>query len=336
MHLALVTDAWYPQINGVVRTLARIKQELESLGLQVTIISPQDFKTIPCPTYPEIRLALAPGRMVRKRLRALSPDAIHIATEGPLGWAARGYCLKHNFPFTTSYHTRFPEYVSARIPVPSSWGYRVMRWFHGPSKGVMVATKSLRKDLESKGFSNIVDWTRGVDTELFHPRQESVLDLPRPIYLYVGRVSVEKNIGAFLDLELEKGTKVVVGDGPQLSELKKTYPDVVFTGAKEGEELSRHFASGDIFVFPSKTDTFGLVLLEAMASGLPVAAYPVTGPLDVVDGFGVGALDNDLAYAIKRAIVIPKERCRAHAMTYSWEACAQQFLGNLAPRTAES
>jgi len=331
MRILIVTDAWFPQVNGVVRTLDRVRTELLALDHKVEVISPDQFRTFPCPTYPEIRLAFLPQRRMMEIVRQFAPCAIHIATEGPLGIAARGLCLKHNWPFTTSYHTRFPEYVSARVPVPTSWGYRFMRWFHGPSSGVMVATPSLQRELEDRGFTNIRAWTRGVDLDLFHDHTGSEMDFPRPIHLYVGRVAVEKNIGAFLDMPIEHGTKVVVGDGPQLSELKRRYPAVKFLGAKHGEDLARHYSSADVFVFPSRTDTFGLVLLEALASGVPVAAYPVTGPLDVIGDSGVGVLDEDLGSAAKRALAIEGATCRAHAETYSWTACAELFADYLAP-----
>ncbi|MEM7121557.1 MAG: glycosyltransferase family 1 protein [Pseudomonadota bacterium] len=335
MRIAIVTDAWFPQVNGVVRTLSRVKRELQTMDHAVTVISPDLFTNLPCPTYPEIRLAVLPGRGVRLRLDEAAPDAIHIATEGPLGWAARGYCRRRGQPFTTSFHTRFPEYVHARSGIPPGWLYRLLRRFHGAGEGIMVATRTIRRDLETRGFDNIRDWTRGVDTELFRPRElisetTSLTSLPRPIHLYVGRVAVEKNIGAFLALDLP-GSKVVVGDGPQRKQLAGEHPNVVFTGAKHGEELARHYADADVFVFPSRTDTFGLVLLEAMAAGVPVAAYPVPGPLDVVDGSGAGVLHDDLKTAATEALAIPRETCRDHAMTYSWQRCAQQFLDNLAP-----
>lgn len=331
MRIALVTDAWFPQVNGVVRTLSRVREELLALDHEIEVVSPERFRTVPCPTYPEIRLAVLPGRRLGRLLEACAPEAIHLATEGPLGWAARAWCRRHAKPFTTSYHTRFPEYVSARAPVPTSWGYAVMRRFHGASSGIMVATPGLKRELEERGFAQVRQWSRGVDTELFRPRNDPALDLPKPVYLFVGRVSVEKNIEAFLKLDLPVGTKLVVGDGPQLPELRKRYPQTVFAGVKHGEELARHYASADVFVFPSKTDTFGVVMLEAAASGLPIAAFPVPGPLDVVDGHGIGVLDDDLDYAIERALAIPPERCRAHALKFSWKACAEQFLENLEP-----
>ncbi len=332
MRVAMITDAWYPQINGVVRTLGRVRDELTAEGHSVAVVSPADFKTFPCPTYPEIRLAISPGRGVARLLEAADPQAIHVPTEGPLGMAARRYCLRRGLPFTTSYHTRFPEYLSARAPIPLTWGYRFMRWFHRPSAGVMVATPSLKRELGGRGFDTLKQWSRGVDLSLFRPRPEEapILDLPKPVFLYVGRVAVEKNIEAFLKLELP-GSKLVVGDGPQLESLRKAYPAAHFVGAKEGENLARHYVLGDVFVFPSRTDTFGLVLLEAMASGLPVAAYPVTGPLDVVGAEGPGVLDEDLGKAARAALDIDPCRARAYAEGFSWQACAQQFLGYLAP-----
>ena len=332
MHLALVTDAWAPQVNGVVRTLQRTKAELERLGHQVDTISPDQFRTIPCPTYPEIRLALWPGRKVYRELDALKPDAIHISTEGPLGRAARAWCLKRRLPFTTAYHTRFPEYVAARFAVPLGWTYGIVRRFHAPAARVMVATQSIESELIERGFANISRWTRGVDLDLFRPDEAAALDLPRPIHLYVGRVAVEKNIGAFLDLKLP-GSKVVIGDGPQLVALKAQYPDVHFLGAKHGADLARHVAAGDVFVFPSLTDTFGLVMLEAMACGLPVAAFPVAGPKDVVREGEVGALDWDLAKAVERALTLSRAACRRYAQDFSWETATRQFLSNLAPVT---
>lgn len=332
MKIALVTDAWFPQVNGVVRTLSRVKQELEAMGHAMEVIAPPAFRTLPCPTYPEIRLALLQGGKVGRLLAASGAEAIHIATEGPLGLAARRWCLRRGLPFTTSYHTRFPEYVSARAPVPTAWGYRVMRWFHRPSAGVMVATQSLRDELAGRGFANIKPWTRGVDLELFRPRPaaEAPYDLPRPVFLYVGRVAVEKNIEAFLALDLP-GSKLVVGGGPQLESLRKRFPQAHFVGPKQGEELARHYAAADVFVFPSLTDTFGLVVLEALASGLPVAAYPVTGPKDILVGSGAGALDQDLRQAALAALALDRGKARPHAERFSWPATAALFLDNLAP-----
>jgi glycosyltransferase involved in cell wall biosynthesis len=330
MRILIVTDAWAPQINGVVRTLMRTRQEVEGLGHPVRVISPDLFTNLPCPTYPEIRLAVLPGRRLTRMIDDFQPCAIHISTEGPLGQAARRYCIKRRLPFTTAYHTRFPEYVRARMAVPVGTTYRLLRRFHARSSGVMVATRSIERELTARGFHNIRHWSRGVDTELFRPRDKGYIDAPRPIHLYVGRVAVEKNIKDFLDLDLP-GSKLVVGDGPLLPALRRKYPDVRFVGAKQGEELAAHYAAADVFVFPSRTDTFGLVLLEALASGLPVAAYPVPGPLDIVDGTGVGALDDDLAAAAQRAISIAPADCRALALKYTWRASAEQFVENLRP-----
>jgi glycosyltransferase involved in cell wall biosynthesis len=331
MRILLVSDAWAPQVNGVVRTLQEVKRECEALGHRVEVISPDLFRTVPCPTYPEIRLALRPGRAIGRQIDAVRPDRVHIATEGPLGLAARRQCLRRRLPFTTSYHTRFPEYVHARFPVPLALAYAWVRWFHRSSAAVMVATRSIRRDLEARGFDKIADWCRGVDTELFRPDREPALQLPRPVHLYVGRVAVEKNLEAFLAMPIGAGSKLVVGDGPQLAQLQARYPDVHFAGAKFGEDLARHYASGDVFVFPSRTDTFGLVLLEALASGLPVAAYPVPGPLDVIGDSGCGVLDQELARASARALEITRTRCRAYALQFSWRRCAEQFLQNLRP-----
>jgi glycosyltransferase involved in cell wall biosynthesis len=330
MRILLASDAWAPQVNGVVRTLQRVRQECEALGHRFEVVSPDQFRTLPCPTYPEIRLALRPGRRIAARLRGFQPDCVHIATEGPLGLAARRRCLKQGLRFTTSYHTRFPEYVNARLPVPLAVGYAWLRWFHRPSQGVMVATRTLRRDLEARGFRSLRDWSRGVDTALFRPDHAPALELPRPVHLYVGRVAVEKNLDAFLALPLA-GSKLVVGDGPALAELKARYPAVHFTGARFGLELARHYVCGDVFVFPSRTDTFGLVLLEALASGVPVAAYPVPGPLDVIGSSRAGVLDEDLGRAVTAALRVPRARCRAHAETFSWRRSAQQFLANLVP-----
>ncbi|HXQ42218.1 MAG TPA: glycosyltransferase family 1 protein [Candidatus Udaeobacter sp.] len=330
MRIVIVSDAWLPQVNGVVRTLMRTIDELASLGHQTQVVSPDLFHSIPCPTYPEIRLALKPSRHLTQLIDSFQPCAIHIATEGPLGIAARRYCLRRKLPFTTAFHTRFPEYVRARIGLPLSVGYAALRRFHAPSHGVMVSTSSLEQDLASRGFRKLKRWTRGVDTDLFRLRDKSFLDLPRPIYLYVGRIAVEKNIEAFLGLDLP-GSKLVVGGGPRMAELARRHPDVRFAGPRQGEDLARHYAASDVFVFPSRTDTFGLVILEALASGLPVAAYPVPGPLDVINGAEVGFLDEDLASAARKALAIPAQRCRDYALQFSWRRSAEQFLANLQP-----
>ena len=330
MNIAVVSDAWYPQINGVVRTLDRVRQELTGLGHDITMVSPDLFRSFPCPTYPEIRLAMASPARLAPMLDDKGIEAVHIATEGPLGWAARRLCLRRGWPFTTSFHTRFPEYVQARSGIPPSWLYALLRKFHAPASGVLVATESLCQELEGRGFGNVRRWSRGVDTDLFQPYEDKLYDAPRPIFINVGRVAVEKNIEAFLRLDLP-GSKVVVGDGPQLARLRKDYPEVIFTGAKTGEDLARHYAAADVFVFPSRTDTFGLVLLEALAAGLPVAAFPVPGPLDVINGSPVGVLDEDLCGAAVRALEIPRGACRDYALGFSWQRCAQQFLSYVMP-----
>jgi glycosyltransferase involved in cell wall biosynthesis len=328
MQILLVTDAWLPQVNGVVRTLSTLSRHLQALGHNVSLLTPDRFSSVPCPSYPEIRLALPPPGAVARIIEEVWPAAIHIATEGPLGLIARRACRRRGYPFTTSFHTRFPEYVHARWSVPLSWTYGFLRWFHRPATRVMVATPSVEAALRERGFTRIGRWSRGVDTGLFRPRDKSFLPYPRPISLYVGRLAVEKSVEDFLRLDLP-GTKVVVGDGPQLPALRRDYPAAVFVGAKHGEELACHYAAADVFVFPSRTDTFGLVLLEALASGVPVAAYPVPGPLDVIDGSAAGCLDEDLGAAAHRALEIAPETCLAHAQTYSWENSTRQFLGNL-------
>ena len=335
MHLLLVTDAWFPQINGVVRTLSTVVETLRADGHRVDMITPDRFPTVPLPSYPEIRLALMPGRRVAAQIDAARPDAVHIATEGPLGGAARRHCLRRGLPFTTSFHTKFPEYIRARIGLPVRWSYAWLRRFHAPAERVMVATPTIRRELAAWGIANTVLWSRGVDTDLFRPRPAgeappAMRESRRPISLYTGRVAVEKNVAAFLDCPLE-GTKVVIGDGPQASALKSRYPDVRFLGAKHGEDLARHFAAADLFVFPSRTDTFGLVMLEALASGVPVAAYPVPGPLDVIADAPVGCLDESLDRAAARALAIDREACRAYALDFSWKRCADLFLSHLAP-----
>ncbi len=334
MKILIATDAWEPQINGVVRTYQRVHEELLLQGHDIVFITPKDYKTVPCPTYPEIRLSLVFGAQMKKRLIANNPDVVHIATEGPIGWAMRSACLQTKTPFTTAYHTRFPEYIAKRFPLPVSFLYRIIRRFHSKAGGTMVATKSLKKELFERGFTNLLEWTRGVDTSLFHP-QSCRLYGNDNVALYVGRVAVEKNLESFLDLEF-KGQKVVVGDGPSLSDLKEKYKDVIFTGAKTGKELAQCYSSADIFVFPSLTDTFGIVMLEAMASGLPVAAYPVTGPIDVVNEGITGALDEDLGRAVSRALSLDREKCREQALKYSWAQCAELFIENLKHSIAQN
>jgi glycosyltransferase involved in cell wall biosynthesis len=338
MRILLATDAWEPQVNGVVRTLTRVAKELRDMGHQVEVISPDQFKTFPLPTYAEIKVAIGVYEPVQERFKAFEPEAIHIATEGPIGLAARRICVEWKLPFTTSYHTRFPEYVSARLPLPLAAGYAYMRWFHKPSGRLMVATPTMRDELSQHGFRNISAWSRGVDTETFRPRAKGELDvfegLARPIFLYVGRVAVEKNIDAFLALDLP-GTKVVVGPGPQLDELRAKHPQVVFRGARSGEDLSAHFACADVFVFPSLTDTFGLVILEAMASGTPVAAYPAPGPIDIIPNSGAGVLAASATEGLREACLeclkLDRKAVRAFAEKFSWRACAEDFVRNLQP-----
>lgn len=329
MRVALATDAWYPQTNGVVRTLTETKRCLEDLGHEVLVVSPADFRSIPMPSYPEIRLALRPGPALRRRLDAFSPHTIHVATEGPVGLAARRYCLRRRLDFTSSYHTQFPRYVRIRVPIPERVTYRYLRWFHSPAVRTMVPTPAIKALIEGHGFRHVVRWGRGVDTDLFHPDRRLELGGEKPILMYMGRVAVEKNIRAFLDLD-QPGTRYVVGDGPALAALKGEYPDVIFTGARYDEELAATVAGADVFVFPSLTDTFGLVLLEAMACGVPVAAFPVNGPVDVVAP-GTGCLDEDLGMAIQGALRLDRAACRAYAETRSWAAASAQFAGHLTP-----
>jgi glycosyltransferase involved in cell wall biosynthesis len=329
LKILIVSDAWFPQVNGVVRTLSTVKKELEAVNHQVRMITPDQFKSIPCPTYREIRLATNAGPLLPRMIDEFEPSAIHIATEGPLGFLARRYCLKRGYPFTTSFHTRFPEYLQMRFAIPPSIVYRFLRWFHAPASKTLT-TPPMIEELKSRGFGRLAAWSRGVDTALFRPRPQEFLNEARPVFLYIGRVAVEKNIEAFLRLNLP-GSKVVVGDGPQLEHLKRTFPEVRFVGDKQGEELARYYAAGDVFVFPSRTDTFGLVLLEALSSGVPVAAFPVCGPLQVLNGSGTGVMDEDLGKAALQALSIPREKCRDYALQYSWAACADQFLSNLHP-----
>ncbi|MGN8157773.1 glycosyltransferase family 4 protein [Salinisphaera sp. RV14] len=330
MKIALVSDAWHPQINGVVRTLSTVLDELTRLGHEVTLITPDRFMSLPCPGEPEIRLALATATQVGRRLAEARPESIHIATEGPLGQAARRYCRRQGLVFTSSYHTHFPQYLEMRMGVPRRLTFAFMRRFHAAAKQVLVTTDTLADELATHGITHTVLWPRGVDARAFAPRDDAMaVDGPKPVMVYVGRVAVEKNIGDFLDLDVP-GTKVVVGDGPQLAELKRRYPDVVFAGWQTGEDLARWYAAGDVFVFASRTDTYGLVLLEALASGLPVAAYPVPGPADVLGHAPhVACLDDDLATAVRGALTLSPEDARAFALDYSWAACAQRFVDHV-------
>ncbi|WP_028534737.1 glycosyltransferase family 4 protein [Paludibacterium yongneupense] len=331
MRILIVTDAWRPQVNGVVRTLTETSLELTRLGHVVEMITPLLFKTLPCPTYPDIRLSLFPFRRVARLIREFAPEAIHIATEGPLGMAARRVCLREKLSFTSAYHTRFPEYIHARLRLPLSISYAWMRRFHNASSAVMVPTPSIAEALQARGFDNVVLWSRGVDTTLFSPGPRERLDESMaPRFIYIGRVAVEKNIEAFLKLDLP-GSKWVIGDGPLLPRLMRQYPDVHFAGVFPQAELARFYRAGDVFVFPSLTDTFGLVLLEAMACGTPVAAFPVPGPLDVVGTSGGGVLDTDLRRACLQALELDRDQVRRVAEGFSWAAAARQFERHLCP-----
>ena len=330
MRIMIITDAWEPQVNGVVRTLKQTRTELIGMGHQVDMITPQEFKTIPCPTYPDISLSLFPAKKLAERIKGFAPDAMHIATEGPLGLAARAYGVRNHLPFSTAYHTRFPEYVQARTKIPVGITYRFLRWFHKPSMAVMAPTIVVKNDLEKFGFTNVVLWSRGVDLNVFKMQLSKVLNSAHPIYLYVGRVAIEKNINAFLEINLP-GSKWIVGDGPALASIKQRYPEINYLGVLDQAELATVYAAADVFVFPSKTDTFGLVLLEAMACGLPVAAYPVTGPIDVLGKSNAGAMHEDLRETCLQALKIPRERAREHAEKFSWRAATEQFESHLKP-----
>ncbi len=329
MRIMIVTDAWKPQVNGVVRTLDSTSQHLRKMGHEVELITPQGCRSMPCPTYNEISLALSPSRLVKNTVEQFQPEVIHIATEGPLGWSARRFCKNQNLQFTTSFHTQFPEYIHARTRIPTHWTYRVLRRFHSLARQVMVTTFSMEKKLQAEGFKNLASWSRGVDTHLFHPHSRSYMG-SKPNLLYVGRVAVEKNLEAFLSMDID-ASKIVVGDGPQLSYLRAKYPDVLFAGAKFGEDLVHYYSMADAFVFPSRTDTFGLVMLEALACGTPVAAYPVEGPIDVIQSSEVGCLDKDLKKATIMALQKSRKRCRQYALNFSWEKCTKQFFNNLLP-----
>jgi glycosyltransferase involved in cell wall biosynthesis len=327
MRVLVATDAWKPQVNGVVRTLQSLAESARGLGASVDFLTPEGFSSLPLPTYPGLRVALPSAREIARRIDQAEPDAIHIATEGSIGYVTRRYCMQRGLPFTTSYTTRFPEYISARAPIPESWSYAVLRGFHAPAAVTMVSTASLMTELASRGFKHLGLWTRGVNTDLFRPERAITLDLPRPIFVSMGRVAVEKNLEAFLSLDLP-GSKVVIGEGPQEAELRRRFPDVIFRGELLGETLAAHVAAADVFVFPSKTDTFGVAQLEALACGVPVAAYPVTGPKDVIGGQPIGVLDNDLRAACLGALKVSRAACRDFALTRSWQVSARQFLGH--------
>jgi glycosyltransferase involved in cell wall biosynthesis len=328
MRILIATDAWRPQVNGVVHTLEATAHAAKSLGADVSFLTAEGFPTVGLPSYPGIRIALPRAREIARRISVVRPDAVHVATEGPIGYFVRRFCLARRLPFTTSLHTRFADYLAARWPIPPDWTWAWMRWFHNAGRGTMVSTASLANELRSHGFNNVLRWPRGVDSALFRPDRTRDLGLKRPVFLTVGRLAVEKNIDAFLALDLP-GTKVVVGDGPARPALECRYRNAVFLGTKHGAELAAIYASADVFVFPSRTDTFGLVLLEALASGLPVAGFPVAATQDVVGAAPVAVLDNDLRAACLGALTIPRQACRQYAETMTWDASAQAFLGNL-------
>jgi glycosyltransferase involved in cell wall biosynthesis len=328
MRVLIATDAWHPQVNGVVRTLTTVAKNVPALGAEVVFLNPEGFASVPVPTYEGLRCALPGPREIARRIEQAKPDAIHIATEGTIGHMVRRYCRKRGFPFTTSYTTRFPEYIAARVPIPEAWSYAVLRRFHAAATVTMVSTPSLMAEFTERGFKNLGLWTRGVDTDMFAPQRAIDLGLPRPIFVSVGRVAIEKNLEAFLSLDLP-GSKVVIGQGPQANELRRRFPEATFPGLVDDKVLAAYLAAADVFVFPSRTDTFGVVQLEALASGLPVAAYPVVGPRDVIGDHPVGVLHEDLRTACIGALQISREACRAFALKRSWEASARQFLAHV-------
>jgi len=328
MRILIATDAWYPQVNGVVHTLVSVGQALERMGVEVSFLTPEGIPSVPLPSYPDIRLALPSSRAIARRIDAIAPDVIHIATEGPIGHLVRRHCLKRKRGFTTSFHTRFADYAAARWPIPRSLSWSWLRWFHNAGRVTMTATDSLTNELVGRGFRRLMRWPRGVDTNLFQPRSGSDLGLPRPVFLTVGRLAVEKNIDAFLALDLP-GSKVVVGDGPAKQDLARRYSSAIFLGTRKGHDLASVYASADVFVFPSRTDTFGLVLLEALASGLPIAGFPVDATRDVVAGAPVAVLDDDLRSACVRSLTLSPAACRSYAKTMTWDESARCFLGNL-------
>jgi glycosyltransferase involved in cell wall biosynthesis len=328
MRVLIATDAWHPQVNGVVRTLTSLAANARKLGVDITFLTPEGFPSMPVPTYTSLRLALPSPRGIARRIEAARPDAIHIATEGSIGFLVRRYCIERGLPFTTSYTTRFPEYIAARAPIPESWIYALLRRFHAAATVTMVSTPSLMAEFAERGFKNLGMWTRGVDTDLFKPERAIDLGLPRPIFACVGRIAVEKNLEAFLSLDLP-GSKIVIGQGPQEAELRRRFPDAKFLGLLDEKVLPAYLAGSDVFVFPSKTDTFGVVQLEALACGVPVAAYPVPGPRDVVGQDPIGVLDEDLRAACMGALRMSRQACRAFALTRSWEASARQFIGHV-------
>ncbi|HMF25305.1 MAG TPA: glycosyltransferase family 1 protein [Pseudolabrys sp.] len=333
MKILVATDAWHPQVNGVVRTLNHVAREARALGAELEFLRPDQFWTLPMPSYPEIRLALPGPGDIERCLRRVRPDAIHIATEGPIGHAMRRVCLRRGLPFTTSLHTRFPDYLAERLPVPERWTSEItwawLRRFHAPGVAVLAATQTLVSELDARGFRNVKLWPRGVDAQLFRPQAGPDLKLPRPIFLTVGRLAVEKNLEAFLTLDLP-GSKLVVGDGPARNALVRKFPDAVFIGSRQGDALAQIYAAADVFVFPSRTDTFGLVMLEALASGVPVAAFPAVAPRDVIGTSNVGALDEDLGRACRAALDCSRQNCRDFALRMTWAESARIFVEHVA------
>jgi 1,2-diacylglycerol 3-alpha-glucosyltransferase/glucuronosyltransferase len=328
MRVLVATDAWHPQVNGVVRTLTSVAEAARRLGVEIVFLTPEGFASVPVPTYPGLRCALPSPRAIARRIEQARPDAIHIATEGTIGHLVRHYCRRRGLPFTTSYTTRFPEYISARLSVPEAWTYAWLRRFHAAATVTMVSTPSLMAEFTARGFSNLGMWTRGVDAEQFKPERAIDLGLPRPIFVSVGRIAMEKNLPAFLSLDLP-GSKIVIGQGPQEVELRRRFPDAKFMGLLDEKVLPAYLAGSDVFVFPSRTDTFGVVQLEALACGVPVAAYPVTGPKDVIGNAPIGVLHEDLRVACMGALHLSRETCRDFALTRSWEASARQFIGHV-------
>jgi glycosyltransferase involved in cell wall biosynthesis len=328
VRVLIATDAWHPQVNGVVRTLTSLAQAARGVGVTIEFLTPEGFPSLQVPTYPGLRFALCNRAEIARRIDHAEPDAIHIATEGPIGHMARAYCRRRGWPFTTSFTTRFPEYVAARAPIPEAWTYALLRRFHNAATVTMVSTPSLMTELRGRGFNKLGMWTRGVDTELFKPERTIRLDYPRPIFLTAGRVAVEKNLEAFLSLDLP-GVKVVIGDGPHEAELRRRFPEAKFLGLQRGETLAAHMAAADVFVFPSRTDTFGVVQLEALACGVPIAAFPVVGPKDVVGDKPVGVLREDLRAACLEALSVSRDACRASALTCSWDTSARQFISHI-------
>jgi glycosyltransferase involved in cell wall biosynthesis len=330
MRILIVSDAWEPQVNGVVRTLKMTRREMERKGHQTEIISPLGFRSIPCPTYPEISLALASARDVERQIDRFSPDCLHIATEGPLGWRARGIALRRKWPFTTAYHSRFPEYVEARFRIPVSWTYSLLKRFHNAARVTLAPTPAIVADLKARGFSGASLWSRGVDLTAFNAAGDRDASAKRPIFLYVGRIAVEKQVDAFLRLDLP-GEKWVAGEGPERKRLQARYPDARWLGVFDGPELARLYRSADVMVFPSITDTFGLVMVESMACGTPVAAFPVPGPIDVIGESAGGVMHPDLREACLQALNLPRNQVRKRAEAFSWSTATDQMLAALQP-----